>query len=149
MKKKLLIGGIAIALILVAIVVFNMGKQSAYTETYQAEVAKSPEEIRMELLQKESSDPLSYLTVKGTARINLIGESVFEGSISNSATLASYKDVKLKLSCYSKTKTLLGEKFFTIYEFVRPNASVPFKQKVFLPDDVKEYNLEVVEAISQ
>ena len=59
------------------------------------------------------------------------GEWVIEGEISNSATVAVYKDVDVECSFYSKTETHLGTETHTVSEFIEPGRSSSFKIKTY------------------
>ena len=47
--------------------------------------------------EKEKKSPKSFLSVKGHDRHNLIGQTVIIGTVSNNATVVSYKDIDLEL----------------------------------------------------
>jgi hypothetical protein len=87
---------------------------------------KSPEELRAELEQQEQISPLTYLEDKNTTlqpqekKVRNGGlfrdpeyapdGAIIEGDFINKATLAKFKDIVVKVSFYSKTKTLIDEK---------------------------------------
>lgn len=89
------------------------------------------EEKVLTVEEEEQKDPMRFLSSDGTFRKNLLGEWVIEGTISNNATVAVYKDVVLKFDFYSKTKTLLGSETHTVYEFIEPGQSSEFKIKTY------------------
>lgn len=93
------------------------------TPTYQ--------ETKMTLEQKEKANPFGFLQVNYTYRKNLIGQWVLEGTVTNKATLATYKDLVLKISYYSKTKTLMNSEQQIIYDYFKPNSNQKFKLKTF------------------
>ena len=94
---------------------------------------KTPDELRQELLVREQSTPSQYLKDNGTWRKNLIGATVLEGTISNSATLANFKDIVLKVGWLSKTNTVIKTEEYIIYENVGAGQSIPYKIKVDAP----------------
>ena len=100
-------------------------KVNAEKESYQ--------ETKKALLQKEQKNPVNFLIVKGNDKRNLLGQTVVKGIIRNDATVATYKDVDLKLSFYSKTKALLETDKETIFELLSPGQSKNFKTKYFAP----------------
>jgi hypothetical protein len=73
---------------------------------------------------------------------------VLEGSISSVATLASFKDAKLSITGYSKTKSVVGNWSKTVYEVFRPGKSVSIKIKLNLPKSVKSVGWDIVSAIA-
>ncbi|MCK4664130.1 MAG: hypothetical protein KAT68_14780 [Bacteroidales bacterium] len=91
----------------------------------------SYQETKMTLEDKEKQNPTAFLLTDGTYRINLLGEWVLEGTISNSATIATYKDVVLKVDFYSKTETHLGSERHAIYEYFSAGQTKNFKIKTF------------------
>ena len=91
----------------------------------------SYQETKMTLEDKEKQNPTAFLSTDGTYRINLLDEWVLEGTISNSATIATYKDVVLNVAFYSKTETHLGSERHTIYEYFSAGQTKNFKIKTF------------------
>lgn len=85
------------------------------------------------LLEKEQRNPSMFLTVKGNNKKNLIGQMVIKGKISSSASVATYKDVALKLDFFSKTKALLESDEETIFVEIKPGEGEDFKTKYFAP----------------
>lgn len=88
------------------------------------------DEIRENLYKKEISKPTNYLSAHGTYRVNLAANTIVEGTIYNGASLAGFKNVKLKAKFYSKTDVLLAEESFLVMDFVDPNGSLPFRHKI-------------------
>lgn len=106
----------------------------------------SYQETKKSLLIKEQKNPIIFLVVKGNDKRNLIGQTVIKGNIKNDATVATYKDVDLKLSFYSKTKALLETDKETIFELLPPGQSKNFKTKYFAPKGTDSVALEVLGA---
>ena len=98
------------------------------------------------LLMKEKKNPENFLTVSGHDKRNLLGQTVVKGSVLNKATVASYKDVDLKLEFYSKTGTLLETDHEIVYEVIPPGQSKNFKTKYFAPKGTDSVALKVVSA---
>lgn len=73
---------------------------------------------------------------------------VMEGTISSKATLASFKDVEISVTGYSKTKSKVGTWKETVYEIIRPGRSKSFKIKMMLPKSVKSVGLDIHNAIA-
>ncbi len=61
-------------------------------------------------------------------------------------TDATYKDVDLKLTFYSKTKALLETDKETVFEVLPPGQSKNFKTKYFAPKGTDSVALEVLGA---
>jgi hypothetical protein len=93
------------------------------TQTYQEKVM-TVEEI-------ESSKPTNFLTASGNYTENFWGTKIkVNGVITNTATVATYKDAVVRIRYYSKTKTELGSEKYTIYETLPPNSTTPFELKI-------------------
>lgn len=106
----------------------------------------SYEETKKALLDKEQSTPINFLTVKGTDKRNLLGQTVVKGMIRSSATVATYKDVDIKLSFYSKTNALLETDKETVFELLSPGQAKNFKTKYFAPKGTDSVALEILSA---
>lgn len=106
----------------------------------------SYEEAKYTIEQEEKMYPASFLHVDGTSRKNFIGEWVLEGKISNTATVAKYKDVILNVSYYSKTETHLGTEKQILYDFFNPGTKVKFKIKSFGYKGAKSIKVDIVDA---
>lgn len=96
-------------------------------------IEKTPEELRQELLLKEQQSPSEYITHKGVWRENFWGLKVLEGTLSNSATMANFKDIVLTVTWLTKTETELKTENYTIYEYVQAGKSINYKLKVNAP----------------
>jgi allantoicase len=156
MKTKLIFLSIASVFLITGC---NSGGSSASQEQTRP---RTPEELKAELKQQELNNPLSYLSdSEVTMKDNtiLVSKETFfksakykddgkivEGYIVNSATLAKYKDVVVKIAYYSSTKTLIEEKKFVFYEFYEPNSTNYFSLKVYPPSAYDTYGFTVVDA---
>src|SRR3982074_870418 len=118
---------------------------SCQSKDNKKEEAKSSYEAsKANLLEKEKSNPANFLTVTGHDKHNLIGQMVVKGTIVNKATVASFKDIDIKLEFYSKTGTLLETDHETVYEVIAPGESQNFKTKYFAPKGSDSVALQVV-----
>ena len=106
----------------------------------------SYEAIRESLQNKETKNPQNFLTVSGHDRRNILGQTVVKGTVTNKATVASYKDVDVKLDFYSKTGTLLETDKETVFEIIGPGQSKNFKTKYFAPKGTDSVALAVTGA---
>lgn len=135
-KKSPLKWIVLLGIIVIAAIAFiaNQNSSNGGSDNYPS-IEKSPEELRQELLSKEQENASEYLKHQGTWRGNLIGQTVLEGTISNSATLANFKDVVLEVTWLTKTETELKTELYTVYEFVGASKSVSYKIKVNAPSE--------------
>ena len=102
-------------------------------KTVEGKVKDKYEQTKETLDQTEKKNPKRFLSVEGNDRKNLIGQLVIKGTVTNKATVASYKDVDVELSFYSKTGALLEKDHEVIYETIAPGNSTNFKTKYFAP----------------
>lgn len=120
----------------------NEGGRGAYgssTETYQDKVM-TVEEI-------EKSQPIKFLTADGNYNENFWGDKLkVHGTITNKATVATFKDAVVRVTYYSKTKTALGTNDYTIYETFPPTSSKRFELKIEKYKNVNSIGLEVIDA---
>ncbi len=91
------------------------------------------EQTKETLEQTEKKNPQRFLSVEGDERKNLIRQTVVKGTISNKATVASFKDIDVELSFYSETGALLLKDHEVVYKIVGPNSSENFKYKTYAP----------------
>jgi hypothetical protein len=109
------------------------------SSTYQKSV--------MTIQEIEAASPLNYLQADGTYEENFIGDKIkIDGSITNIATVTTYKDVTVRVNFYSKTNTLIGSEDYTLYEFYPPNSKQSFKLKVKAYRNVSSLGWEVINA---
>ncbi len=148
-KKKSKVGKtIAIVVIvLIAIVgglaIFeNMSRGNSYGtggDTYEEKVM-TVEEI-------ERSQPTNFLTADGKYSENFWGTKIdVHGVITNAATVATYKDAVVRVTYYSKTKTELGSKDYTVYETFPPHSTTKFELKIEKYKDVNTIGWDVIQA---
>ena len=99
-----------------------------------------------DLLKKELKNPKNFLRVTSDHKRNILGQTVIKGSITNNAAVATYKDVKIKLTFFSKTNALLDTEEETIFEQLFPGDTKRFKTKYFAPKGTDSVALAVISA---
>ncbi|MDG2194251.1 MAG: DUF4339 domain-containing protein [Polaribacter sp.] len=110
---------------------------------------KSYIEQKMTIEETENSDPLRFLSVEGNYNESFWGtEFKLKGKVTNRATIADYKDLVMRITYYSKTKSVIGTKDYTIYQVFQPNRVTSFKLDVENYKDVESIGLDVVGAIT-
>jgi hypothetical protein len=99
---------------------------------YNRESSQKPteQELKEDLYKREMSSPKEYLTLSYSYRVNLAANTIIEGNISNSASVAGFKNVKMTVYFYSKTDVVVGKETFTVMEFVPANRSISFRHKI-------------------
>ena len=98
------------------------------------------------LLKKEETDPSAFLTVTGNSKKNIVGQTVVRGTLVNKASVATFKDVNIELTFFSKTKALLETDKETIFQILNPGESQDFKTKYFAPKGTDSVGLRVLGA---
>jgi hypothetical protein len=102
----------------------------------------------MTIEEIENATPANFLDAHGTYNESFWGTKInVDGKISNSATVADYKDVVVRVTYYSKTKTVLGTEDYTLYEVFPPNSVKPFKLKIENYKDVNSIGWDVISAL--
>lgn len=96
--------------------------------------------------QTEKKNPKGFLVVEGSDKKNLLGQRVIKGVVTNKATVASFKDVDVELSFYSKTGALLEKDHEIVYETIVPGGNTSFKTKYFAPKGTDSVAMKVVGA---
>ncbi len=104
------------------------------------------EQTKETLEETEKKNPTRFITVSGHDKRNLLGQTVVKGTLNNTGKVATYKDVELKLSFYSKTGSLLEEDPETIFETIAPGKSTNFKTKYFAPKGTDSVAIKVMGA---
>ncbi len=106
------------------------------------------EQNKMSLEDQEKSNPTRFLSSKGTYREEVFGhKKVIEGTITNKATVATFKDVVLHFTFLSRTQTIIGTANYVIYDFFLPNQTKPFNFKIDAPGGTATLGWEVGAAV--
>lgn len=132
-------------LLITSSILFSCGGSSNDPKKAAAE-KDNYEKAKENLGDKEKKDPQNFLTVSGHDKRNLLGQTVVKGTVTNKATVATYKDIDVKLEFYSKTNTLLETDHETVYEVLAPGQSKNFKTKYFAPKGTDSVALSVISA---
>jgi hypothetical protein len=136
------------ALIFVVLFIYyksNKGSGSGYGGNDFQE--NTYEEKVMTVEEIEKADPTKFLNADGTYGENFWGTKLkVHGIIKNTATVATYKDAVVRITYYSKTKTDLGNKEYTIYDFFPPSSEKKFELKIENYKDVNSIGWDVVSA---
>ena len=126
-----------------SLILFSCGGDDEQKKSTEQESYKITKES---LLKKEIKNPREFLIVGGHDKRNMLGQTVVKGILSNRGSVAVFKDVDIKLSFSSKTRTLLETDKETIFEVLQPGTSKAFKTKYFAPKGTDSVGLEVLGA---
>lgn len=94
---------------------------------------KTTTAIKQERRKKETAHPADFIKTKIKWRKNLLGETVVEGSLTNTARLASFKDPVITITWLSKTNTALATTNYPLYEYLGASKTILYKLKVKAP----------------
>lgn len=144
-RRRLVWIGIVLVLSLVTYVIYA-NNQSTYVSPFTTQ--KSAEELKVDLVQTEKQNPTNYITGRTSHHQNLLNQTVLEGTLTNSATLAAFKDVVLRVEFLSKTNTTISTQDIPVYEQINPGQTISFKKKVFVSKDVADVNVTIAGAAS-
>ena len=142
---------------------YGMNSQNGFEDNQNDDSPKTAEELRLELVEEENNSPLSYLSSDNvtlqkqrvqTRKAGLFRDAEYEddgalieGNFSNKATLAKFKDIEVKISYYSVTKSLIDSETFVIYKFSEPNSSERFSIKIDeIPSAYDSFSFEIIGA---
>lgn len=94
---------------------------------------QSYQEQKESLLDKEKKSPKEFLTITGTDNRNFWGQTVYRGEIHNSASVCSYKNVRVKLLYYKNDGTLVTNHEEQYDDVIKPGDKMEFKAKYKTP----------------
>ena len=109
--------------------------------------AQNYEQAKESLEDRETKNPLKFLSVTGDDKKNLIGQTVVRGNITNLATVIAYKDVRIKMLCY-KDGRMAEEHEDVIKDIIKPASTKDFKIKYRLPKGTDSIALSVMSALA-
>ncbi|KOY84333.1 hypothetical protein AD998_21545 [bacterium 336/3] len=137
-----------IALVVLVAVLYNHNQGTKQKSiALQGQVATYEEKV-MDIQEQEGDEPSKFLKLTWTSEQNFWGDKIrITGAIYNTAQVATYKDVVIKVYYYTKTETLLKEENYTIYDFFKANSSKDFLLKVRNYQDAQSLQLEIVSAL--
>jgi len=102
---------------------------------------------KMSVESEEYSNPTRFLSTDGKYRANVLGtKKVLEGTITNNATVATFKNVTLTITFYDANDNNVGSGAETIYESFPPNSTKQFKIKTSFPRGTKSVGWEIQSA---
>ncbi len=107
---------------------------------------KDYEQQKESLAEKEKRSPKSFLEISGTYKRNIWGKTVYKAEIKNTASICSYKDVRVKL-LYFKEGVQVTNHEELLEEIITPNSIFDFKAKYKTPkgtDSVAAYIMSAI-----
>lgn len=130
--------GLAVAFSIVAFATHQSSSASA--ASYYSKIVSIEDTERL--------NPARFLSSAGTYRERLLAKKIrIDGEIVNRATVASYKDVTVKVTYYSKTKSVVSSSNHTLYEVFPPSSTKAFRLDVPNYRNVASIGWDVVAAL--
>src|SRR6478609_11164246 len=108
---------------------------------------KTYQENKLTLAQKESDHPEQFLRISSDDKKNLFGATVIKGKIVNTASVAVYKNTRIKMLCY-KNGIRVEEHEDVMPELIKPGTVKNFKIRYHLPKGTDSLALSVMSADS-
>jgi len=92
-------------------------------------------ELKNALRKKENETAISLISGKCVYLENLFSDKKIEITLKNAANVAIFKDIAFKLTYFSKTQSVIGEKEIVVYEYLNPQATI---SKTYKLNDMPE-----------
>lgn len=108
---------------------------------------KTYQQNKISLAQRESEHPEQFLKLSTDDKKNLFGTTVIKGKIVNTASVAAYKNTRIKMLCY-KNGIRVEEHENVMPDIIKPGATKNFKIKYHLPKGTDSLALSVMSASS-
>jgi len=107
---------------------------------------KKPVPLKEERKKKEKANPSSCVKTKISWRKNLVGETVLQGTLTNTATISNFKDPVIVVTWLSKTNTPLATSRYPLYEYLGAKKTISYKLKVKAPSKYESVTASVESA---
>lgn len=102
-------------------------------------------ETKESLAQREASHPEQFLRISSDDKKNLFGATIIKGKVMNTASVAAYKNTRIKMLCF-KNGIRVEEHEDVIAEAIKPGTVKNFKTKYHLPKGTDSLALSVMSA---
>lgn len=146
-KKKSKIGRTILIVALVLVVIFVVITLITNLVSGDYNSGDTYQEKVMTVEQIERSQPTNFLSADGTYRENFWGDKLKVSCVfTNKATVATYKDAIVRVTFYTKTKTVLVEEDYTVYEVFPPNSKKTVELEITNYKNVNSIGWEIIQA---
>lgn len=132
---------------------YSLGFQQGFQQHAQVQKTMGMDQLRQLLKEKEAQHILDLVRI--SADVNRVDEGGFfttkyvhylQCKILNAASVATVKDVKLRVDFLSKTDALINSQEINVYEFIRPNREHTLKHKLKWPKEADKFKASVIAA---
>jgi hypothetical protein len=127
------------------LLIFLMNILSCQNHTKDIDKEKY-EQSKQRLADNEKNNPLTFLKIFGKDHKNIFGKTVTKAEINNTATICSYKDVRVKMLSFDKAGMMIEEHEDIIPDEIKPASTFDFKTKYRLPQTVDSIALSIMSA---
>ena len=130
----------------------DMGRRSSDSLGFDGSAtnANTYEQNVMTMEEQERNNPIRFLSTSFEYRDNILGnKTVLNGTITNSAAKATFKDVVVEVKFYSGTKSLISTINYTIYDYFPAGMTKGFNLRIKHPDGTEKVGLSIVNAVPQ
>jgi len=105
--------------------------------------------LQLELKKKEGRSPNSFLSTNYKLKYKVFsGKDQIDGKIYNSARIATFKNIQLRITFMSNTGASLGYEDYILYKYIKPKSSVTYQIKIKSPSATKKIGVIVSGASS-
>ena len=141
---------LALFIFLIIITSCNNSGNGSSSSTSLSE-SQTYEQKVMSVEETEKSNPSKFLKADGTYNENFWGDKFkLHGTVTNTATVAKFKDIVIEVIFYTKTDTELGRERYVLYEKVNPHQTINFEWKLDKPNgSIKKMGWNVVKATAE
>lgn len=91
----------------------------------------SYEKEKESLEQKERKNPLRFLKVQGESKKNIIGQTVVRVNLTNTASVVTYKNVRIKMLFYDREGNVFENHEELLEKQIHPGERQKIKSKYF------------------
>ena len=106
---------------------------------------KTYEENKVSIAQKESSNPQQFLKLSSDYKKNIFGATIIKGKIVNTASVAVYKNTRIKTLCF-KNGIRMEEHEDVMPDIIQPGGVKNFKMKYHFPKGTDSLALSIMSA---
>ncbi len=106
---------------------------------------KTYEENKVSLAQRESDNPQQFIKLSSGDKKNIFGATVIKGKLINTASVAVYKNTRIKTLCF-KNGIRVEEHEDVMPDVIQPGAIKNFKIKYHFPKGTDSLALSVMSA---
>jgi hypothetical protein len=106
------------------------------------------EEKKASLGDIEKGSPLKFLKVVGSHHTNIINQAVVSGEITNTATMATYKNITLQISWLDKDGAVIEKEKQVLDDLIAPGATSDFKIKTSHVKGTESVTVDIISAVA-